>query len=309
MKKFAFTLSAALLLAFGGTSVHAASAATVTTASTGLNVRSAPSASASVVSSLPKGGTVSLLSQHGDWWKVEYAPNFYGYCSGAYLSELPSSFTAVVSTQSGSLNVRSGAGTSFSVLTSLPKGTAVTVLSRSGKWSRILWGGTKTGYVMSSYLSKTSASLSVPSYLQTDSRWSSLTLGSSGKTIRQIGCAVTALSMAESYRTETAVTPAEMSRRLTYTPGGALYWPENYLLDTPDDPLLTLRSLLLQGTPVICGAKTSSGGQHWVVVTGYNGKGLSAENFSINDPGASSRTNLQQFFAAYPVFHRLVWAK
>ena len=36
--------------------------------------------------------------------------------------------------------------------------------------------------------------------------------------------------MTESYRLGTSVNPAEMSLRLTYSSGGALYWPSNYRL-------------------------------------------------------------------------------
>ena len=188
------------------------------------------------------------------------------------------------------------------------------VLSQANGWSRILYNGVKTGYVSSAYLSASggsaaSVSLAVPSYKQTDSRWASVQIGSSGKTIGQIGCTTTALAMTESYRLGTSVNPAEMSRRLSYSSGGALYGPSNYrLVSESSGALSTVLSLLRQGTPVIYGAKTSLGQQHWVVVTGYNGLGLSAENFTILDPGSASRTTLRQFLNAYPVFHRLAYA-
>lgn len=286
----------------------------VATVSSGLNVRSSASASAPVLTSLPKGSAVTLISQSGSWWKVRYGANSYGYSSAAYIKTVDGSYSAVVSTASGRLNVRSGPGSSYSVLVSLPKGTAVAVLSQANGWSRILYNGVKTGYVSSAYLSASGGSaafvsLAVPSYKQTDSRWASVQIGSSGKTIGQIGCTTTALAMTESYRLGTSVNPAEMSRRLSYSSGGALYWPSNYrLVSESSGALSTVLSLLRQGAPVIYGAKTSSGQQHWVVVTGYNGLGLSAENFTILDPGSASRTTLRQFLNAYPVFHRLAYA-
>ena len=68
--------------------------------------------------------------------------------------------------------------------------------------------------------------------------------------------------------------------------------------------------MLKEGKPVIMGAKTYSGNQNWVVVTGFTGgDSLSAANFKINDPGTASRTNLSQFLSAYPVFYKLVYYK
>ena len=319
---FAAACFAALCLA--GTPVQAADSAAaagvVATVSSGLNVRSAASASASVLTSLAKGTTVELISKSGSWWKIRYGSGSYGYCSAAYINEVEGSFSATVATLWGRLNVRSSPSSSASIQTTLAKGTSVTVLSQSNGWSRILYNG-KTGYVSSAYLSASgnsssgeesasgAVSLAIPSYKQTDSRWSSVKIGSYGQTIGQIGCTTTALAMTESYRLGQTVYPDAMSRRLTYTAGGALYWPSNYQQSTSGGDLSLILSLLRQGTPVIYGAKTSYGGQHWVVVTGYNGKGLSAENFTINDPGSSTRINLQQFLNAYPIFHKLTWAK
>ena len=203
MKKRLTALTAACLMALclsAPVSAASPAAGTVATSSTGLNVRSAPSSTASVRTSLPKGTAVTLISRSGDWWQVQYGPDSYGYCSAAYIRELSGSSSAVVSTASGSLNVRSAASSSAAIQTSLPKGAAVTVLSTSGSWSRILYHGARTGYVRSDYLSAGAAvSLNVPSYKQTDARWASVTLGSSGQTIGRIGCTTTALAMTESY--------------------------------------------------------------------------------------------------------------
>jgi len=65
---------------------------------------------------------------------------------------------------------------------------------------------------------------------------------------------------------------------------------------------------LQKGVPVIIGAKNSSGGAHWVVVTGYvGGSTLKASDFTVNDPGTASRTNLQHLFNEYPNFHRIAY--
>lgn len=60
-------------------------------------------------------------------------------------------YTRYVATQSLNLNVRSGAGTNYSVVGKLSKGTAVTVSQVNGSWSYIT--SPITGWVSNSYLS------------------------------------------------------------------------------------------------------------------------------------------------------------
>ena len=287
-------------------------AGAVTTSGGSLRVRSGPSAASAVLSTLGKGSYVTLLSRSGDWWKVSYGKGLQGYCHADYITIVEG--TAVtVATQSGSLNVRSGAGTSYSKIASLYKGETVLLLSSAGGWSRILYHGTKTGYVASQYLSNASSgtgaystvSLKVPSFKQTDSRWADTQVGSSGKTMAQIGCATTAIAMMESYRTGTTIYPNAMAKKLSYTSSGSVYWPTDYTAVTSSANYLTrIYEQLKQGKPVLFGAKNSYGSQHWVVITGFSGTSLTASAFSILDPGSNSRTNLQQFLNAYPTFYK-----
>lgn len=279
----------------------------VTTSSGNLNVRSQPSSGASVVASLGKGSYVTLLSRSGSWWKVEYAKGKTGYCHGDYITVVQGS-PVTVATQSGSLNVRSGPGNSYEKAASLSKGETVLQLSSSNGWSRVLYHGTKTGYVSTQYLSGgySAVSLNVPCFRQMDGRWSDTLIGSSGKTFAQIGCATTAVAMMESFRTGTVIYPDAMAKQLTYTPSGNLYWPSHYRSVTDGSGYLSaVYELLRQGKPVLLGARNASGGQHWVVVTGYQGgSGLSASGFTIHDPGTASRTNLQQLLNVYPNFYK-----
>lgn len=283
-------------------------AGAVTTTSGSLNIRAKASASASVVGTLKKGSYITLISKSGSWWKVEYGKNQYGYCHSDYIT--PVQGTPVKVKVSSALNVRSGAGTNYSVVGSLSAGEVVLQLTASGSWSRVLYHGTKTGYVSSQYLSGNTAgngavSLPVPSFKQTDSRWGSVTIGSSGKTIRQIGCATTAIAMMESYRTGKTIYPDAMSRQLSYTSSGSVYWPSHYTTVTSSSGYLSgIYNLLKQGKPVLLGAKNASGGQHWVVITGFTGGSVTASNFTILDPGSHTRTTLQQFLHVYPTFYK-----
>lgn len=294
-------------------------AGVVSVSSGRLNVRASATTASPIVSGLNKGSYITLISKSGSWWYVEYGDGRFGYCHADYIKEV-SDDTASVSVRSGTLNVRSGAGTSYSRIGSLAKGEAVIVLSESGGWSRVLFDGTRTGYVSNTYLSGNAGtqntsyskiSLKVPDYKQTDPRWAYVTLGSSGKTIYSIGCATTGIAMMESYRTGTTIYPDAMSKKLNYTSSGSVYWPSNFVVTTSSaDYLSKIYNLLKQGKPVLLGAKTSYGGQHWVVITGYTGGDtLSASNFTINDPASSSRVNLSQFFSAYPIFYKYFYYK
>ena len=285
----------------------------VSTSGSSLNVRSQPSANGAVLATLKKGSYVTLMGKTGEWWKVEYAKNQYGYCHSSYLT-VASGVPATIKTQSGNLNVRSGPGTSYSKTGSLAKGETVIALSTAGSWSHILYHGTKTGYVSAQYLwgngsngqNYPAISLNIPSFKQTDSRWANVLIGQSGKTMAQIGCATTGLAMMESGRTGTTIYPHVMTKQLRYTASGSVYWPGSYTVVTNGSGYLSaVYDLLKQGKPVLLGAKNSNGSQHWVVITGYaGGNTLSASRFTIHDPGSSTRTNLQQFLNAYPTFYK-----
>ncbi len=296
-----------------GTAKAATSGSTaglVATSSGRLNVRSSASTSSSVVASLNKGSYVTLISKSGSWWYLEYADGRYGYSHADYIQSV-SSYAATVQTQSGNLNVRSGAGTSYSIVGSLAKGKTVVVLSSSGGWSRVLYNGVKTGYVSSQYLSGSGAayapiSMNLPNYKQTDSRWANVLIGNSGKTIAQIGCTTTAIAIMESYRQGKTIYPDAMSKQLTYSSSGDLYWPSDYhVVYSSSNYLQGIYNQLAQGKPVLFGAKKSNGSQHWVVISGYTGGNtLTASGFTVRDPGSNSRSTLQHLLNEYPVFYK-----
>ena len=282
-------------------------AGAVTTSGGSLNVRSQPSSGAAVVASLKKGSYITLMEKNGSWWRVEYAKGKYGYCHSDYITIVQGT-PVTVRTCGGNLNIRSGPGTSYGKAGTLANGEVVLFLKSSGSWSRVLYGGTKTGWVSAQYLSNYygAISLSVPNFKQTDSRWAEKTIGSSGKTFSQIGCATTAIAMMESYRTGSTIYPDAMARQLRYTDSGNVYWPSHYKTVTNGSGYLSaVYEKLRQGRPVLFGATNAYGSQHWVVITGYTGgSSLSPSGFTIHDPGTWSRTNLQQFISAYPNFYK-----
>ena len=282
-------------------------AGVVTVSGGWLNIRTQPSSASPKISTLQNGSYITLISRSGDWWKVEYSKGRTGYCHADYI-RVVSSDTASVKVSSGSLNVRSGAGTSFPKIGSVYKGDAVIILSASNGWSRVLYSGNKTGYVSSAYLSGKypAVSMPVPDMKQMDKRWGEMTIGESGKTFSQIGCATTAIAMVESCRRGYTVYPPDMAAELRYTPSGSVYWPSDYKAVTESSGYLEkIYDQLRKGKVILFGSRNNYGSQHWVVITGYSGgSDLSPSGFTIRDPGTYSRTDLQQLLNIYPNFYK-----
>lgn len=158
--------------------------------------------------------------------------------------------------------------------------------------------------------------LNVVDYKQFGESWSNTTITYS--TIGQVGCLVTTIAMKYSYKTGTKTTPDKMLPKLTFS-GDNLQWVSftnlGYTMESPSGSISqsmmqTIYNQLLKGKPVIVGAKTASGGQHYVVVTGYigsSGSSFSSAYFVINDPGSSKRTRLNEYLAAYPNIYKIIY--
>lgn len=154
--KFAVTTAAAAAVVTTG-----ALAANVTS-TTNVNVRSGPGNSYSVLTVMKSGTTTSKLGASGNWTKVTvngktgYVYNKYLSNTGATSSVQPTapstSTSKTVYVTASVLNVRSGAGTSHSVIGSLTKGKAANVVGTSGNWYKIKYGS-GYGYISASYTS------------------------------------------------------------------------------------------------------------------------------------------------------------
>lgn len=149
-------------------------AAWVNTPSGSLNLRETPDGKARVITAIPFGAEVSVLSRGSTWCQVRYQ-NVIGYVMTAYLrfentpaasptptatpaptaQPLPTNGsslgTALITTSGGTLNLREQPSSSARVLMKLANASSVTVYSRGTDWSEVSYQGTR-GYVMSKYL-------------------------------------------------------------------------------------------------------------------------------------------------------------
>lgn len=133
--------------------------------SSSVNFRSAPNTSSTSYGELKNGTKVNVVGVSSGWYKVTYNgktgyihPDYITLASSSAGTAIAPSNTVTSTTGtagtvkcSSSVNLRSAANTSSSILAELKNGTAVTVLSTSNGWSKVSYAG-KTGYISADYL-------------------------------------------------------------------------------------------------------------------------------------------------------------
>ena len=183
-----------------GTSTTALTAR-VATPSGSLNLRSGPSSSARVLSTIPYGDMMIVVSRGPTWCGVIYngtagyvmtkyisfstaQPTAAPYLSPTAIPSIPSptaaptslpvntyipviSSAAWVSTPSGSLNLRQSPADNARILSTIPYGAQVAVLSRGTVWCLVTYNGMQ-GYVMTSFLRFANAPTALPTLAPTN---------------------------------------------------------------------------------------------------------------------------------------------
>ena len=146
---------------------YASNIGTVTASS--LNVRSGPSTSYTVVTTVKKNDKVNILQSSNGWYKIETSSGKQGWVSSSYISASNSntnnstnnntqSNIAIVNTDG--LNFRNGAGTSYSIIKVSNKGEKVEVISESNGWSKVKHDS-RLGYVASQYIDKATTNYTI----------------------------------------------------------------------------------------------------------------------------------------------------
>ena len=148
-----------------GTAIAPSNTVTSTTGTAGtvkcsssVNLRSEANTSSSILAELKNGTAVTVVSTANGWCKVTCSGKT-GYIKQDYVSTTGSASnntsastgTAAVVKCSSTVNFRSAASTSSTILGELKNGTAVTALSTSNGWSKVSYAG-KTGYISADYL-------------------------------------------------------------------------------------------------------------------------------------------------------------
>lgn len=146
---------------------NTASKNTILQTTANLNLRAGQSTKHKIVTTIPKGKQVTVVSKSGSWYKVKYGSKT-GFVSSSYVKTISKSSTTATKPATttkkttatkkttnlkttANLNLRTGQSTKHKIVTTIPKGKQVTLVSKSGSWYKVKYGS-KTGYVSASYV-------------------------------------------------------------------------------------------------------------------------------------------------------------
>lgn len=142
---------------------NSASTGTKYSTTSNLNLRASTTTNSKKLTMIPKGKSVSLISKHGEWFKVQYGST-QGYVNSSYLSGVASTpatpakpqapapqASGAKYTTTSNLNLRTGTSTNSSKILMIPKGQSVSLISKHGEWYKVQYGSTQ-GFVTSQFL-------------------------------------------------------------------------------------------------------------------------------------------------------------
>lgn len=139
-----------------------ASPRTAATTTDSLNLRTGPGTSYPVMVVMPVGTQVTLTGRNSNGFQSLTYSGFSGWASASYLQVQgttpqnppvqPTPPATGTATTTDSLNLRAGAGTSFTVVTVMPRGASVTLTGQSANgFHQLSWNG-QTGWASGQYL-------------------------------------------------------------------------------------------------------------------------------------------------------------
>ena len=150
----------------------------------GVNIRKKADASSKVCGTVTAGTSVTKTGKEGNWIAVN-ADGIQGYIYKDYLSKKQTAgsgsssdtskneepqITSKTCYVSSGVNLRKKANSSSAIQTVLPEGEKVSVLSKSGNWSKVSTSDGQKGYIYSQYLNSSKPSGSDKTDSEADSR-------------------------------------------------------------------------------------------------------------------------------------------
>lgn len=126
-----------------------------------LNMRTLPSVESDILTKIPKGTEITIISEEGDWFKVRYS-NIEGYVSKQYVllendnitieeNDTQNTIIGIVITENDPLNVRSSPSIESQKIGTVPKGGQVSIIAENGDWYEIEYNNS-TGFVSKKYI-------------------------------------------------------------------------------------------------------------------------------------------------------------
>ena len=138
----------------------------INVASGNLNIRKSPTTSSSVIGKLRGGTIVDILSKESNGWYYINASGQKGYVYGEYVTLVNGSSSSnqsgsttntnnigkIATVKASALNIRSGAGTNYSVINKVYSGNTVKILDASNGWYKVSLTSGATGWCSGDYL-------------------------------------------------------------------------------------------------------------------------------------------------------------
>lgn len=115
-----------------------------------LNLRSGPGSDTEKLGTLPSGTRVQMLELHGEWMKVLTPDNKEVYVFAEYVSDTKPPVYNYVNVNL--LNVRSGPGSDYDIITTIPRGTRVQVIEQQGEWLKAIIKDGLEAFVYAPYM-------------------------------------------------------------------------------------------------------------------------------------------------------------
>lgn len=119
-----------------------------------LNLRTGPGGNFAIIMEMNHGTALNTLEFSGNWARVEHESGAVGWAFRKYMVR-PASGPAklyVYSPGDGFLNLRTGPGSGFAIITRMYNGEWVEILERSGNWVRVYHEYGDEGWAYSKYL-------------------------------------------------------------------------------------------------------------------------------------------------------------
>lgn len=166
---FLFMLALALFLGVLLSSTNTAFADTAVVSANILNVRSGPGTGYSIITQVGSGNRLTVLEKSGDWYCVSLSTGQKGWLAGWLVSIEPSqapaaqTTTQVARVNGSSVNIRSGPGTGYNVVTQVGSGATLPILGSSSGWYNVRTGSGSSGWIAGWLVTVVTSPSSAPS--------------------------------------------------------------------------------------------------------------------------------------------------
>lgn len=136
----------------------------IVTAKTPLNIRRGAGTEFNVLAKAAAGSKLTVIKSQGNWYNVKLSTGISGWALSSYVklentvnktnpkTEVSSNTPKTGKVKATLLNVRSGPGTTYSLVTKAASGTQVKLLESKNGWFKIKLADNKIGWVLQSYI-------------------------------------------------------------------------------------------------------------------------------------------------------------